>query len=238
MTRFPLNQAQRLYQLQQLDSRLDDVQAKLAEIEAVLGESQALKKAKANVETAEKALRKVQTVMLDLELEVKSLSDKIAQQEKTLYSGAVTSAKEAANLQGEVASLKRWHTQREELLLEAMVDAEAAEDQLHETQAALATTQQEWAAGQEDLVQKQANLQTLAAELTAQRPALVTGIAEADLTIYENLRRKRAGRAVAVLKNRVCQACGITAPNNQVQQARLGAELTYCGSCGRILYAA
>ena len=33
-----------------------------------------------------------------------------------------------------------------------------------------------------------------------------------------------------------CQGCGLGASNRKVQQARAGAELIYCGTCGRILY--
>lgn len=231
-----MSQAQRLYQLQLLDSKLDEAKTELAEIAAVLGEDEALKTAKKAVEGAEKKLRQAQATMLDLELEVKSLADKIAQEEKMLYSGAVTSAKEAANLQDEVVSLKRRHSQREELLLEAMVAVEEAEEQLSQTQANFASIQREWAASQKDFSQRQALLNTQAAELSAQRPAIANGIDPENLIIYENLRRTRAGRAVAALKNGVCQACGMTAPNNQIQQARAGVELTYCGACGRILY--
>lgn len=231
-----MSQAQRLYQLQLLDSKIDEVNAELAEIEAALGESDALKKAKTAVGIAEKELRQARSTMLDLELEVKSLANKISQEEKTLYSGTVTSAKEAANLQDEVNSLKRRNEQREELLLEAMVDVEEAEERLEMTQATLAMTQKKWTVDQEDLSQKQETLQTKLAELTEQRPIIANGIDEDDLAIYENLRPKRAGRAVAALRNGVCQACGMTASNRQVQQARTGTELTYCGSCGRILY--
>ena len=119
-----MSRAQQLYQLQTLDSEVDKINRQLAEIATQLGESEALKKAKAEVEGAEKELRRAQATMQDLNLEVKSLADKITQQEKTLYHGKALSAKEATNLQGEITSLKRRHSQREELLLGAMVETE------------------------------------------------------------------------------------------------------------------
>jgi predicted nucleic acid-binding Zn-ribbon protein len=231
-----LNRIQPLYQLQSLDSELDRANKQLTEVIAALGESEALQKAKAATERAEQEFRKAQTTARDLDLEVNSLVEKIARQEKALYGGRAMSAKEAANLQEEVASLKRWHEKREELLLEAMVAVEEAEEKLDQARTTLSATQAEWQATQEDLSQKQDTLEAKVAGLIAQRPTITDVISEADLDDYENLRPKKAGRAVAVVKNGVCQGCGVAASNSKIQRARAGAELIYCSTCGRILY--
>ena len=231
-----MSRSQQLYLLQRLDSQLDEANKQLAEVVAMLGEDETVIQAKKVVETIEKGLRKVQTTMLDLDLEVKSLADKIARQEKTLYSGAITGAKEAANLQEEVASLNRWHEKREELLLEAMVGAEEAEEGLDQAQAQLSKVQAEWATDQEDLVQTQSVLETKVAELMEQRPVVAEAIEAGDLNEYEDLRPTKAGLAVAAVKNGVCQGCGMAASNSKIQRARANVELTYCDGCARILY--
>jgi predicted nucleic acid-binding Zn-ribbon protein len=231
-----LSQVQRLYQLQSLDSELDKTKQQLAEIAAKLGESQALKEAKEAVEKTGQSLRKAQAKMQDLELEVKSLAEKITLQEKMLYGGKKLSPKEAANLQDEIASLKRWHGKREELLLEAMVETEEAEERFSQAQAELSRVQAAWAADQKDLTQTQSALQAKAAELRERRTFIVDGIEADDLNEYEELRPMKAGVAVAAVKNGVCQGCGMAASSNKVQQARSGVELIYCGGCGRIMY--
>jgi hypothetical protein len=215
---------------------LDQTREQLAEITAALGESEALKMAKRTVETAEQELRQAQTKAQDLDLEVGTLANKIVQQEKLLYSGKVSSAKEAANLQEEVASLKRWHQKREEALLEAMVAAEEAEERFDQAQEALSTVLSDWQANQAALTQQQGELEKKSQELMARRPALAEKVDEDELRTYEALRRKKGGKAVALVKNRVCQGCGVTASNSKVQQARTGPELGYCSTCGRILY--
>lgn len=225
-----------LYQLQSLDSEIDKTDQQLAEIAAKLGESNALKKARNAVEVAQKELRTAQTAMQDLDLEVKGLSTKIENQEKKLYSGTVVSAKEAANLQDEVASLKRWHSQREESLLEAMLNVEEAEKTLKQTQTVLAKLEAVWKSEQKELIQNQSMLKTKRSELAERRPTLAGSINNDDLTRYENLRPKKAGRAVAAIKNKVCQGCGMTPSNSKLQRARAGTELTYCSTCGRILH--
>jgi predicted nucleic acid-binding Zn-ribbon protein len=231
-----LSRVQHLYQLQLLDSELDQANHQLAQVTAALGESEALQQARAAVDAAKKELLAARTILKDLDLEVTGLATKISQQEKLLYGGQKMSPKEAANLQDEVASLKRWQEKREEVLLEAMVAAEEAEAALEQAAANLSTTQTQWSAGQEDLSRQKAVLAEQVAELTARRPALVERTDPADLNEYDRLRKKRAGRAVAAVKNGTCQGCGVGASQRKVQEARAGAVLVYCGTCGRILY--
>lgn len=233
-----MSRAQLLYQLQSLDSEVDKLTQQLAEIAANLGESSALKAAKAAAELADKNLRQAQATMHDLNLEVTGLTEKIAAEEKALYGGKTLSAKEATNLQNEVAALKRRHNQREEHLLEAMVGVEEAEAGLKQAQSNLAAIQTDWAADQERLTHLQAALRQKLAELKEQRPVVVRAIDPDDLEEYEDLRLSKAGRAVALVKDGVCQGCGMAASSSRIQRARSDAELTYCGSCGRILYVA
>jgi predicted nucleic acid-binding Zn-ribbon protein len=233
-----LSRVQQLYQLQLLDSEVDKTNQQLAEIASRLGESEALKQAKAQAEAAEKQLRHAQTTMQNLNLEVQSLTQKIAQQEKTLYQGKALSPKEATNLQDEIASLKRRQGQREELLLEAMVGTEEAEQQLEQMRTQLAAIQTEWQSDQARLVEQQAVLKNKLNELKQQRPVMVKVINADDLDEYEELRPRKAGRAVAVVKDGICLGCGVAASSSRIQHARAGTELIYCGTCGRILYVA
>ncbi|RME76177.1 MAG: hypothetical protein D6784_06445 [Chloroflexi bacterium] len=232
-----MSRVQQLYRLQLLDSRLDGVKKRLAEVEAGLGESRELRQAKDAVQTARDRLKKAQTTVTDLDLEVNALAQKITNHEKLLYSGKTMSPKEAANLQEEVASLKRWRSQREEALLEAMVAVEEAEAVLSEAEARLNEVEKRWQESQAGLLAEQKALQAELAELEAQRPEAVSAVDGADIEEYEALRRKRAGRAVAEVKNGVCQGCGVAPSYSKVQKARSGTELVYCSTCGRILYA-
>lgn len=225
-----------LYQLQALDSDIDKAKQELAEIVRQLGESKALKEARTLAEAAEKRTRKARTMMQDLDLEVKSLATKLDAEEKRLYSGKVLNAKEAANLQDEVASLKRRQSDREERLLEAMVETEEAEEGLEQSQADLAVVETEWQTGQDQLKQREVALNHTLSELAKRRVMAITPIAQDDLSEYERLRAKKAGRAIVTVSNGVCQGCGVIASSSQIQRARASSELTYCTACGRIFY--
>jgi predicted nucleic acid-binding Zn-ribbon protein len=231
-----LSRTLQLYQLQILDTDIDKVKQELAEIARQLGESQALKEARQFAEAAEIRVRKGRTSMQDLDLEVKSLTTKIDTEEKKLYGGKALNAKEAANLQGEVASLKRRQSDREELLLEAMLETEEAEEALEQARTQLGVVEADWRAGQDQLKQREDTLNQILAELIKRRVVAIAPIAKDDLSEYESLRAKKAGRAVVTVSNSVCQGCGMIASNSQIQRARTGTELTYCTVCGRIFY--
>ncbi len=232
-----VSRVQQLYQLQNLDSEIDLARQRLAEVKAKQVESPALKSARTAVEEAERGLRKSRATMQDLDLEVKSLAEKISREEKALYSGSrKLSAKEASNLQDEVASLHRRHENREELLLEAMVAAEEAQQNLEMLRQELASVEAGWAADQEGLRQEQSTLETRITQLGEQRPTLAGAVSEADLAQYQALRQQKGGRAIVLVKNGTCQGCGMMASNSKVQKARQGSEFITCGGCGRILY--
>jgi predicted nucleic acid-binding Zn-ribbon protein len=71
------------------------------------------------------------------------------------------------------------------------------------------------------------------AELERARERLAAGMDLRWLHHYERA-HARYGRAVSVVRARVCQGCFITLPTSASPSD--GAPLTICESCGRILY--
>jgi predicted nucleic acid-binding Zn-ribbon protein len=233
-----MSRTQHLYELQQVDLEIESASRRLKEIAASLVESNELKQARKMVVEAKARLAKRRARMKDLDLEVSSLSHKIETDEQRLYSGRVTNPKELASLQDEVASLQRWRDKKEDDLLEVMVAAEEGEAALADAQAILTQVSDAWRAEQGDLANEQAQLQARLGELDEQRESLVAAIGPDDMAIYERLRRRKAGRAVALVKDGICQGCRMNPPTSQVQHARSGTELVFCNNCGRILHVA
>lgn len=230
-----MSRAHNLYQLQTIDDQISEAKQYLRKIGANLGKSNALLTAEEAAETADKGLRQAQTKLQDVELEVKSLTDKISAQEKQLYSGKSMSAKEAANLQDEVASLKKRHGQREEALLEAMMTAEEAETAASQAKIDLSEAEEKWLADHDKLTQLKTQFEDKLTHLNTQRPTVLESISAADLAEYDRLYAKKSGKAVAAVKQGLCQGCNVGASQSKLQQARNGAQLAYCGSCGKIL---
>lgn len=228
---------QQLYQLQKFDSQIDANNKRLKEIASNLVETEALKLAGKELKAAEKAHSQARASMTDLDLEVKGLQQKITRHERRLYSGKLINPKEAASLQEEIASTKRWRTRREEDLLEAMIALEEAEAAHQAAQQTYDDTKSNWETDQADLLREQHQLQADIAELSKTRKSTTQFIDKKVLTRYEQLRKKKGGIAVAAIDNGNCLTCGVMLSSRLCQQARTDdSKLYYCENCGRIIY--
>ena len=225
-----------LHQLQKVDTQILAIQIRLREIDRNLAESEALKTARTVYDEAERQYKQTRATLADIDLEVKGLQQKIAQNETRLYSGKVTSPKEAGSLQDEVASSKRWLAKREEDLLEMMIQQEETEADYQKKQSLLSAIQSEWEAVQAGLLQEQQLKKQELENLIKTRSGLSKLINKQDLTVYERLRRKYRGVGLAEVKNGTCLACGVMVASRMVQQAQTDGKFYYCDNCQRIIH--
>jgi predicted nucleic acid-binding Zn-ribbon protein len=223
-----------LYRLQCLDREGDEKRRRLAEVEAALGESENLKQARRAFESAQALVQRRGRRLRDLELETQGVVDKIARSEQRLYGGAVKNPKELADLQAEVAALRRRRQKLEDDLLVAMIELEEAETTHAEAHEHLDGTQTLWSAQQTDLLAEREALRGSLAEIEQARAQLLPNIAADDLVDYQSLRRRARGLAVVQVENGICGGCGVGVPPSlewQLRQEGVG----YCPNCGRIV---
>jgi predicted nucleic acid-binding Zn-ribbon protein len=223
-----------LYRLQCLDSEADARQRRLKDVEAALGESETLRQARRAVEDAQAQAHRSALRQRDLELESEGLGDKISRSEQRLYSGALKNPKELDDLQKDIASLRRRRQQLEDEQLEVMIERENRERMQADAQKRLVEIQAHWSAQQADLLGEREALQGRLAEIEQARAALVTEIDTGDMAVYQPLRRRRGGVAVAQVLDGTCSACGVGLSPSLEWQLRQG-KLTCCGNCERIL---
>ncbi len=231
-----MNRSHLLYRLQTIDLEMGNGKSRLEEVEASLEESEELRQARHALQKAKDELSRWQTTLRDLELEAKSLTAKITSVEKGLYSGRVTNPKELANLQNEVSYLKRRKGELEDRQIEAMVEVEEHEVEVDRQKASLAQIEAEWTQTQKRLTEERGELEERLAHLKKERGKAEEMIGAEDLALYRELHSRKGGRAVALLKGEVCQACRVTLPTSRAQQARSRDSLSFCSSCQRILY--
>ncbi len=226
-----------LYRLQLLDSRMDEIRARLDKIRHTLENDAELRQVKEQVTKAESAHKLTQKLLNQAEEEVNKQKVKIEQSEATLYSGTVKNPKELQDLQDEAASLKRYLGTLEERQLEAMVEEEAAE---LENQAAVNELEKVRARLESQnvtLTAEQANLDKELERLASERQAALSPLDTNLLTVYDELRQQKRGLAVADVSDGACAACGTTLTPSQNQSARSAAQIYNCPTCGRILFA-
>ena len=232
-----MSRAGLLYHLQTIDLEIDERSRRLREVEASLGESEELRRARRALQEEETRLRQWRRKLRDLELEMEGLNDKIASVEEQLYGGHVRNPKELASLQQEVEYLRRRRGELEEQVLEAMIEVEEGEARAAKRRRELAEVEADWQRAQASLAAERDELKDRLSQLRERRAELERRIGADDLALYEDLRRRKGGQAVALIRDGLCQGCGVMLPLSRARQARQGDELVLCVNCERILCA-
>lgn len=232
-----MNQPFHLYRLQQIDTQLDQAEARLAQINRLLAGDEAVRQAKSLAEEKSQVLEKARKKLKEAEFAVHEQTVKIEQSESSLYAGKVRSPKELQDMQKEIASLKKYQGQLEDRQLEHMM---AVEDAEREEQAALANLTKEqarfaeqaagWMGQREQFVKTRDRLQ-------AERGAALSLVTPDSLQTYNRIRKRKNGIAISFVQDGSCSICGASVRPSEVQEARTSEDFYYCSSCGRILYA-
>jgi uncharacterized protein len=226
-----------LYRLQQVDSQIDQIQARLKAIQQTLENDETLRAAKERYASADGKHQESERALKLSEAEVERQRLKIEQAEASLYGGKVHNPKELQDLQKDVASLKRHLETLEERQLEAMISAETAESELQAAKTDLERVQSNLKEQHKDLTLESESLHKNLERFHSERQAVVTDIAAQALGVYDQLRKQKRGLAITTIEDNSCEACGTTLTASQQQSARSTSQLFYCPTCGRILYA-
>ncbi|UCG24265.1 MAG: hypothetical protein JSW55_19455 [Chloroflexota bacterium] len=229
-----MSQVDQLYRLQQIDDEIRDGKARLSQVIRSQRETEELLTARRRAEAAAKELHKWRSRQTDLNLELKTLTDKAQRSEQRLYSGTIKNPKELEDLQHEVESLSRRRESLEDELIEAMIMVEEAGEEDAAAQTSLSETQAAWDQDQADLKQEQSDLITHINEATLRRKKQLEAVSAESLRAYEDAQRRAGTTAVVLMKNNRCRGCLVTVPANRVKAVDEG-QLVQCESCSRIL---
>lgn len=226
---------QRLYRLQQLDTELSERRSKLRETQALLGETPEVVQARAAQEQADQELIRQRTRLKDLEFELQRVSDKLAATVSRLYGGEVTNPKELHGLEQDHEYLKRARGKHEDDVLEAMTLLDQRESGAAAAAARRTEVETRWRAEQDRLAKQVEQLQAKVAALAKDRAQVAAPLDSSARALYEELMKKKAGRAVALLVGQTCGGCRVTLPSGKAQEVRRGQGLVTCVNCERIL---
>lgn len=228
--------AAQLYPLQLVDSEWEDRNQRLAQVEASLGESNDLIQAREAVAQIQKELAGFKTKLRDLELEVAGVNAKLKANQDRLYGGKVRNPKELSGLHEEAAALRRRRSELEDNQLELMIAVEELEAEAAERQARLRQIEANWRADQAVLLAEKEEQERRLAELKERRAKMRARIGRSDLALYDDLRNRYDGVAVVLLKQGICQACGVDVPTGVAHAVERGEGMHYCPVCSRLLY--
>ncbi len=232
-----MSQVLNLYRLQKIDTRRDQISSRLTEIDKIMSGNEDLRRARAQSENANQNLQEERKHLHGLEDAVQSQQIKIEENNATLYGGRIHNPKELQDLQNEIAALKRYQVTLEDQQLEAMISLESSEAQSKAALNNLRAAQAQSISTNSTLVGEQTILQKEMDRLETEHQAVITSISSETLKLYERLRQQKRGLAVTTAEDACCDACGATLTAAEWQLARSPGQMSFCPSCGRILYA-
>jgi predicted nucleic acid-binding Zn-ribbon protein len=224
-----------LWRLQTIDLERDEKTARSGQIEQLLAGDPQLVAARSAHDAEQKRLGDLRATLTSRELEAQTLDAKIKVIESRLSSGRVTNPKELDSLEKDRQQHLRQRSDLDGQLLELMDAIERAQKSVNETNAALRKTETTRAGDEEKLTRERESLATRFAELDRLRDTARLAIDAAALTTYDRLRPAKGSRALALLKNDACNACGVLIPSALLSRIDEAEDLVFCTSCGRIL---
>jgi predicted nucleic acid-binding Zn-ribbon protein len=231
-----MSNALTLYRLQQVDSRLDQIQTRLQTIQFALENSAELKAAREHLEQAQAGLKEMEQALKQAENDSQDQRIKLEQVEASLYSGRIQNPKELKDLEADAAALKRRLSELEDIQLESMLQIESARESVDKAEEGYNIVHGQVISQNASLHSEQDSLEKERERFNAQRLATVSGIDTPTLSLYESLRQKRSGLAVATVSENSCEACGASMTPGHAQSVRISSQLVHCPMCGRILY--
>ena len=226
-----------LYRLQQVDGKIDQVQARQKWIQDTLQNDASLHAATQTGARAEATFKEASQRLKQSEADVEKQRTKIEQTEASLYGGSIRNPKELQDLQKDIVSLKKYLEVLEERQLEAMLSAETAQQEFQAATSKLEQTQIQVNVQNHDLTLENESLVKDLERLQTERKAVISDLASSAVEMYAQLRKQRRGLAVTTITDSACAACGTTLTPAQQQSARSTSQLFNCPSCGRILFA-
>jgi predicted nucleic acid-binding Zn-ribbon protein len=226
-----------LYELQLIDSQLDQNQIRLQEVARILADKAEIFSAESHLKATNEFLMTALKSLRDAEMKVKTQRLKIKQTDGKLYGGKVRNPKELQDLQDESESLKRFLSVLEDRQLECMLEVDDKKDQMAAAKDVHNKAIEKKRGLHSKLSAERSEIEKENLILVAKRHSNATIIPQDDLNIYERLRKQRFGVAVSVVNDRACSACGATLSAALGQSARSPSQITNCETCGRILCA-
>ena len=226
-----------LYQLQEIDSKIDklksiiiDVQDKLSDRSELIDIKIDIKTVKSNLTDAEVKLRVTQTKIDDVEQRIDGL-------EKRLYNGELRNNKEVELTQNEQAILVAQKREFEDLSLDLMDKIETGSSTHKVLEEKMSKLLKDRVELENNLKSEWQDLKKQIETLTNSRQKIGQTISKNLIQLYESLRKIKNGRAVVVVKGGICDGCRIALSSSKSQKVTETGQLARCGSCQRILYA-
>lgn len=230
----------RLLDLQELDSRSDQLRHQLA----TLPEARELAALGAKRSEVDTRTRDARILVEDLtreqrkaDADVEQVKARRERDQQRMDQGLVTNPKDLERMQGELVSLQRRISNLEDVELEVMERLETAEADLDRLTVELGQLEQRAAELTLARDEKAGRLDVQLGEVAGQRKTTADGLPADLVAVYERIREQKGGVGAAALRARRCGGCSLelTAADLAGIAKAPTDEVLRCEECNRIL---
>jgi len=207
-----------------------------------LKKSEKLAELEASLSLTNKEFEGLEKEYLQIEHERKKVDDRISLQsekikkiEEKLFSGTITSSKELVNYQEEMNALKQNNDELENREIELMIKIDDFKPKIEQTEQKKDKFLQEIKLLKDDIGARIKVVEDKLKLLKERRSLILKKIPKDMLVKYEELRAKKAGVAVTVMKNGFCTVCNMEIPVIDADKIRDPDKIYKCPMCGRML---
>jgi len=226
--------------LVELQAIENTVSARYTEIEKIKS-SPGLHEAENNLAASRQRSEEKNSQFYELDVKRKKLEDmvgtyeeKIKSNEKKLFSGTINDPKELSNYQEEIQMLKNSNSKLEDEILEIMEEQdmanpgiEALKEEMVELDSIVLRIKSEMAEKLEVLKHNIEGLKKRKEDVSARIPGDY-------LKKYNDLKTKKGGIAVSVIKNNFCNVCNMEIPAIDTERFIDSDQVYKCPICGRM----
>ena len=225
----------KLLELQAKDAVLSGAEQRLADLNrdaAALDE--ALQRARASLEAAQKALAEGRRRRDEMEAKIESY--RLLQDRRKQRLDQVKNSKEATAVMAELDLARSVMAKEESDWVRTADGVVQLEIRVQAEETTLQTLESSQAEERALLEQRRAALEAERAAALRDREASAATIDRPLRTRYDRLRRSRAGDVVVPLVGGACGGCHTAVPLNRRSQIKAGSVIDGCEACGAILY--
>ena len=230
-----LDVIEKLLILQDRDRKIGQTEIELANVAPERSALQGrLAGAQAALDAAKLKVKQIETERKRLELEVEGKKSQI--EKYALQQYQTKKNEEYRALANEIDNCKAVIVQLEDLQLEQMEKAEAAQHEVARTTRAFSEAKLAVDNIIKELALKEEALGKQLSELKINYEELAVGIEEGAFGKYQRLRKTRGDSALVGIDHGVCGGCHMKLPVQIIRSCQAQLELVGCTNCGRVLY--
>jgi len=227
-----------LYKLQLSDSKITLLEREIEKLKA----NEELKSREEELNETAENYNKLLSGYNELERERKRLDDelsmkneKIKKNEKKLSSGTITSTKEIVNLQEEIVSIRKTNEEIENKMLEIMIKIDDINESIK-----LESEKKEKISSHINKLKDEisSNIKVIEDKLNKyqeKRAEILKYIPDDMIEKYNEVKEKRGGIAVGILKERMCMACNLEMSAGEAMNMNDLNEVYKCPTCKRMI---